>query len=108
LHFIHAYSGTQALEIIEDMGSSIAIILLDVVMGADDAGLTVAKIKREEIRVMEPRIILRTGQLGYAPKSKSLKITLSMTTKPSLLEVNCRLTDNHYCFFAFLSTAIVN
>jgi CheY-like chemotaxis protein len=73
LHFIHAYSGAQALEIIEDMGSSIAIILLDVVMGADDAGLTVAKIKREEIRVMEPRIILRTGQLGYARKEQVIK-----------------------------------
>jgi hypothetical protein len=65
-------------------------ILLYVVMGGDDTGLTVAKIMREEIRVMEPRIILRTGQLGYAPKSKSLKMTISRTTKPkqSLLEVN--------------------
>jgi DNA-binding LytR/AlgR family response regulator len=73
LHFIHAYSGAQALEIIKDMGSSIAIILLAVVMGGDDTGLTVAKIMREEIRVMEPRIILRTGQLGYAPEEQVIK-----------------------------------
>ena len=73
LHFIHAYSGAEALKIIEDMGSSIAIILLDVVMEADDAGLTVAKIMREEMRIMEPRIILRTGQPGYAPEEQVIK-----------------------------------
>jgi diguanylate cyclase (GGDEF)-like protein len=73
LHFIHAYSGAEALKIIEDMGSTIAIILLDVVMEADDAGLTVAKIMREEMRVMEPRIILRTGQPGYAPEEQVIK-----------------------------------
>ncbi|WP_293748708.1 EAL domain-containing protein [uncultured Paraglaciecola sp.] len=73
LHFIHAYSGTEALKIIEEMGSSIAIILLDVVMEADDAGLTVAKIMREEMKIMEPRIILRTGQPGYAPEEQVIK-----------------------------------
>jgi diguanylate cyclase (GGDEF)-like protein len=73
LHFIHAYSGTEALNIIEEMGSSIAIILLDVVMEADDAGLTVAKIMREEMKIMEPRIILRTGQPGYAPEEQVIK-----------------------------------
>jgi c-di-GMP phosphodiesterase len=73
LHFIHAYSGTEALKIIEEMGSSIAIILLDVVMEADDAGLTVAKIMREEMKIMEPRIILRTGQPGFAPEEQVIK-----------------------------------
>ena len=73
LHFIHAYTGVQALKIIEKMGSSIAIILLDVVMEADDSGLTVAKIMREEMKVMEPRIILRTGQPGYAPEEQVIK-----------------------------------
>jgi diguanylate cyclase (GGDEF)-like protein len=73
LHFIHAYSGAEALKIIEDMGSSIAIILLDVVMEADDTGLTVAKIMREEMGIMEPRIILRTGQPGYAPEEQVIK-----------------------------------
>ncbi|WP_339720891.1 EAL domain-containing protein [uncultured Paraglaciecola sp.] len=73
LHFIHAYSGTEALKIIEEMGSSIAIILLDVVMESDDAGLNVAKIMREELKIMEPRIILRTGQPGYAPEEQVIK-----------------------------------
>lgn len=73
LNFIHAYSGAQALEIIKEMGASIAIILLDVVMESDDAGLTVARKMREELNIIEPRIILRTGQPGYAPEEKIIK-----------------------------------
>jgi diguanylate cyclase (GGDEF)-like protein len=73
LNFIHAYSGVEALKIIENMGSTIAIILLDVVMEADDAGLTVARIMREDMKIMEPRIILRTGQPGYAPEEQVIK-----------------------------------
>ncbi|MEP0355113.1 MAG: EAL domain-containing protein [Paraglaciecola sp.] len=73
LNFIHAYSGSQALEVIEEMGASIAIILLDVVMESDDAGLTVARKMREELKIIEPRIILRTGQPGYAPEEKIIK-----------------------------------
>ena len=73
LHFIHAYSGAEALKIIEEMGSSIAIILLDVVMEADDAGFTVARVMREEMQISEPRIILRTGQPGQAPEEQVIK-----------------------------------
>ena len=90
LHFIHAYSGAEALKIIEDMGSSIAIILLDVVMEADDAGLTVAKIMREEMRIKSLALFYALVSQGMHPKKKSLKITISMTTRPkqSLLVVN--------------------
>lgn len=73
LRFYHAYSGVEALEMINEMGSSIAIILLDVVMETDDAGLKVAKSMREELGVLEPRIILRTGQPGYAPEENVIK-----------------------------------
>jgi diguanylate cyclase (GGDEF)-like protein len=73
LHFIHAYSGEEALKIIAEMGSSLAIILLDVVMENDDAGLMVARKMREEMGIMEPRIILRTGQPGYAPEEQIIK-----------------------------------
>ena len=73
LNFIHAYSGSQALEIIAKMGASIAIILLDVVMEADDAGLEVARKMRAELGIAEPRIILRTGQPGYAPEEQVIK-----------------------------------
>ncbi|MCC2618245.1 EAL domain-containing protein [Aestuariibacter halophilus] len=73
LKFYHAYSGSEALKIIEEMGSSLAIILLDVVMETDDAGLKVAKKMREELAITEPRIILRTGQPGYAPEENVIK-----------------------------------
>lgn len=73
LHFHHAYSGQEALEKIKELGSSIAIILLDVVMETDDAGLRVARLMREELGLFEPRIILRTGQPGYAPEENVIK-----------------------------------
>ncbi|WP_158965495.1 EAL domain-containing protein [Paraglaciecola sp. L3A3] len=73
LHFIHVHSGTEALELIAEMRSSIAIILLDVVMESDDAGLIVARKMREELKILEPRIILRTGQPGYAPEEQVIK-----------------------------------
>ncbi|MCF2947330.1 EAL domain-containing protein [Paraglaciecola aquimarina] len=73
LHFIHVHSGAEALNVIEKMNSSIAIILLDVVMETDDAGLMVARTMREELNILEPRIILRTGQPGYAPEEQVIK-----------------------------------
>lgn len=73
LKFFHAYSGPEALKIIAEMGSSLAIILLDVVMETDDAGLKVARVMREELGLTEPRIILRTGQPGYAPEEQVIK-----------------------------------
>jgi diguanylate cyclase (GGDEF)-like protein len=73
LCFFHAYSGAQALEMIAEKASSLAIILLDVVMETDDAGLMVAKKMREELKIIEPRIILRTGQPGYAPEESVIK-----------------------------------
>ena len=42
-------------------------------METDDAGLTVAKVIREDMNIMEPRIILRTGQPGYAPEEQIIK-----------------------------------
>ncbi len=73
LYFHHAYSGQQALTIMEQLGQSLAIVLLDVVMETDDAGLLVARKMREELGLLEPRIILRTGQPGYAPEESVIK-----------------------------------
>ena len=73
LKFYHAYSGAEALKLIAEMGSSLAIILLDVVMETDDAGLKVARAMRADLGLEEPRIILRTGQPGYAPEEQVIK-----------------------------------
>ncbi|MBT0585853.1 bifunctional diguanylate cyclase/phosphodiesterase [Alteromonas oceanisediminis] len=73
LNFLHAYTGAQALEVLEEHKRDIAIILLDVVMETDDAGLNVVKHMREQMHLLEPRIILRTGQPGYAPEEQVIK-----------------------------------
>lgn len=73
LNFLHAYSGGQAKEILHEYGNQVAIILLDVVMETDDAGFDVVRYIREDMRLPEPRIILRTGQPGYAPEEEVIK-----------------------------------
>lgn len=69
LELINAYSGAEAKQIISD-DPDIALILLDVVMETDQAGLDVAKYIRETLRNRFVRIILRTGQPGQAPELK--------------------------------------
>ncbi|CAK0758519.1 histidine kinase [uncultured Gammaproteobacteria bacterium] len=48
--------------------ADIAVILLDVVMETDDAGLRLAQDIRERMKRYAIRIILRTGQPGLAPE----------------------------------------
>ena len=67
LEFISAYSGEEAKQVIEQHPDA-AIVLLDVVMETDDAGLKVAKYIRETAKNNHIRIILRTGQPGQAPE----------------------------------------
>nr|WP_231609319.1 MULTISPECIES: DUF3369 domain-containing protein [unclassified Pseudoalteromonas] len=67
LEFISAYSGAEAKELVKEHPDA-AIVLLDVVMETDDAGLQVAKFIREEAKNNHIRIILRTGQPGQAPE----------------------------------------
>ena len=64
----HAHSGVEALELLRMRGPDFAVILLDVVMETDDAGLRTAQAIREELGLSAVRIILRTGQPGYAPE----------------------------------------
>ncbi|MEQ2356508.1 EAL domain-containing response regulator [Pseudoalteromonas piscicida] len=72
LRFFHAYSGKEAIEILKEQ-NNISILLLDVVMETDDAGLNVVRRVREEIKNMAVRIIMRTGQPGYAPEEKVIR-----------------------------------
>ncbi|SEI07002.1 Response regulator receiver domain-containing protein [Rheinheimera pacifica] len=67
LSFLSAYSGSEAKALIKQHPDT-AIILLDVVMETDDAGLLVARYIREELHNEHVRIILRTGQPGQAPE----------------------------------------
>jgi diguanylate cyclase (GGDEF)-like protein len=72
LEYIHAYSGRDACQLIEQH-DDIVLVLLDVVMETDDAGLNVVKHIREELKRQDIRIVLRTGQPGYAPEESVIK-----------------------------------
>ncbi|BCO18609.1 MULTISPECIES: response regulator [unclassified Alteromonas] len=67
LEFVSAYSGEEAKNCFRDH-DDIAVVLLDVVMETDDAGLKVAEYIRNELDNHFTRIILRTGQPGQAPE----------------------------------------
>jgi len=64
---LHAYSKAETIEILKKE-KDIALVLLDVVMETDDAGLECVKVIREVLENREVRIILRTGQPGQAPE----------------------------------------
>ncbi len=72
LVFHHAYSGKEALKFLAN-NPYIAVVLLDVVMESDDAGLKVVQQIREDLKLDEVRIVLRTGQPGYAPEESVIK-----------------------------------
>jgi response regulator RpfG family c-di-GMP phosphodiesterase len=67
LEFLSAYDGEQAKKIMRET-PDIAVVLLDVVMETDDAGLKVADYIRNQLANNFVRIILRTGQPGQAPE----------------------------------------
>ena len=68
LEFLDAYSGTQALELLQDHPDC-AVIFMDVIMETDDAGLRTA-VRLREMGFKLPRIIVRTGFQGQAPERK--------------------------------------
>ena len=72
LEFISAYTGEEALDILRE-DNDIALILLDVVMETDYAGLDVVKEIRNNIKNKMIRIVLRTGQPGYAPEKEVIQ-----------------------------------
>ena len=64
---ISAYSGQEVKEILA-RDDDIAMILLDVVMEAEDTGLRLVEYIRETLGNKSTRIVLRTGQPGKAPE----------------------------------------
>lgn len=67
IEIFDAYSGKEAVEILKKE-CDIALVLLDVVMESDNAGLLCAEKIRHELNNESVRIILRTGQPGQAPE----------------------------------------
>lgn len=69
LAFLSAYNSTEARDLLRNNPDT-ALILLDVVMETEDAGLRFIRFVREELKNLHVRIILRTGQPGQAPERK--------------------------------------
>ena len=72
LEFLHAYSAAQAVSVLTEQ-PQVAVILLDVVMESEHAGLDLVRLIREDLHNSEIRIILRTGQPGYAPEMEAIR-----------------------------------
>ncbi|WKE65598.1 EAL domain-containing protein [Gallaecimonas kandeliae] len=67
LNLLHAHSAAEAAEILRQH-QDIAVVLLDVVMESTAAGLELVRLIRQELGLTKVRLVLRTGQPGYAPE----------------------------------------
>ena len=67
IELLSAYSAEQGRRLMRD-NPDIAVVLLDVVMESDRAGLDLVNFIRRELKNETVRIILRTGQPGQAPE----------------------------------------
>lgn len=72
LSFLHADSASQATRVLAQE-NEIAVVLLDVVMEEEDSGLKLVQVIREKLGMLDTRIILRTGQPGYAPEMDAIR-----------------------------------
>lgn len=72
LSFIHAYTAIEAKKILQET-PDIAVVLVDVVMETDHAGLDLVEFIRQHLHNDFIRIILRTGQPGQAPEMEVLQ-----------------------------------
>ncbi|MFZ6817245.1 response regulator [Undibacterium sp. Ji22W] len=68
LEFLHAFSAREAQQVAENNPDT-SLILLDVVMETVDAGLKLVNILRDDLSRKNLRIVLRTGQPGYAKEN---------------------------------------
>src|SRR3981081_2191389 len=69
LEILSAYSAAEGRELMRGH-PDVAVVLLDVIMESDTAGLGLVEFIRKELRNDTGRIILRTGQPGQAPERR--------------------------------------
>jgi len=72
LELLHAYSAAEARELLASH-RDIALILLDVVMETDLAGLDLVAYIRKDLKNYAVRIVLRTGQSGQVPEHQVIR-----------------------------------
>ena len=67
LRFQHAYSGDEAKQVLRE-ANGLAVVLLDIVMESNKAGLCLVDFIRKELKNPFVRIIMRTGQPVRSPE----------------------------------------
>lgn len=72
VEIIQGYSGGAGRNLMKKHPDT-AVLLLDVVMETDSAGLDTAKYIREELQNHDVRIVIRTGQPGQAPEANVIR-----------------------------------
>ena len=73
LNLVSAYNSNEAKEILSQ-NKNFSFILLDIVMESNDAGFKVIEHIRNELDNQLIRIIIRTGQPGYAPEEEIINL----------------------------------
>src|SRR5258707_1376345 len=69
LEILSAYSAAEGRELMRRQ-ADVAVVLLDVIMESDTAGLGLVEYIRNDLKNETVRIILRTGQPGQAPERR--------------------------------------
>jgi response regulator RpfG family c-di-GMP phosphodiesterase len=72
IQFLDAYTGRQAVDMMVEHPDT-AMVLMDVVMETDTAGLDAIEAIRNRLKNKLVRIVLRTGQPGQAPEGEVIK-----------------------------------
>jgi CheY-like chemotaxis protein len=72
LRFLHAYSGRQAVEILAQQ-RDIALVLMDMVMESDDAGLQALRRIRGSLHNDHTRIVIRTGHADPSQRREAVR-----------------------------------
>ena len=71
IRFLHAHNAAEARQLLLDT-PDLALVLLDVVMETENAGLELVDFIRNVAGLTATRIVLRTGQPGYAPEHETI------------------------------------
>src|ERR1700732_276923 len=69
LEILSAYSAAEGRQLMRSH-PDVAVVLLDVIMETDSAGLDLVEFIRKDLKNETVRIILRTGQPGQAPDAR--------------------------------------
>lgn len=93
VELMHAYTAAEAQKIIV-AHPAIAVVILDVMMERDDAGLKFVHFLRDDANNQDTRVLLYTGQPSIAPK----RDVAEQYTIDGYLDKNS--TDNNDCYVA--------